>query len=220
MSTSDDGLARLFVDPGRRYTLHAKPPARVGPNAIIQTGEALSALYGTGAARLIYEAAGLAHYVGGLPTTMIDEREPVELFGAIQATLPPAEADRVLAEAGHRTGHYILENRIPLIARQILPRLSPWLSSRLLVSAISRHAWTFAGSGCFKGSVMGWQRPVVTLSIAANPLATPGCPWHSGVFQNLFASLCRGVVSVRHSHCCARGDGSCVTRIELAPALR
>lgn len=217
MPTSDRGLARLFGDTEPQQTPAVKSPARIGPNAIIQTGQALSALHGPGAARLIFEAAGLGRYIGVVPTTMIDEREPVALFAAIQATLPPADADRVLAEAGHRTGHYILENRIPPIARQILPKLPPGLSSRLLVSAIARHAWTFAGSGRFAGGVAGWKRPVVTLAIAANPLATPGCPWHGAVFQRLFASLCGHVGSVRHSQCCARGDGFCITQLSLAP---
>lgn len=217
MPTSDRGLARLFADAERQETLPAGPPARIGPNAIIQTGQALSALYGSGVARLIFEAAGLGRYIGVLPTTMIEEREPVALFAAIQATLPPAEADRALAEAGHRTGQYILENRIPPIARHILPKLPVGVSSRLLVSAIARHAWTFAGSGRFEGRVTGWKRPVVTLVIAANPLATAGCPWHGAVFQRLFASLCGDGASVRHTQCCARGDGACITQLRLAP---
>ena len=217
MPTSDRGLARLLADAERQKTPPARPPARIGPNAVIQTGQALSALYGPGVARLIFEAAGIGRYIGVSPTTMIDEREPVALFAAIQTTLPRAEADRVLAEAGHRTGHYILENRIPLIARQVLPKLPAPLSSRLLLSAIARHAWTFAGSGRFQGRVTGWKRPVVTLVIAANPLATPGCPWHGAVFQRLFASLCGDVTSVRHSQCCARGDGACTTQLSLAP---
>jgi divinyl protochlorophyllide a 8-vinyl-reductase len=214
---SDRGLTRLFADAERQETLPAGAPARIGPNAIIQTGQALSAFYGPGVARLIFEAAGLGHNIGALPTTMLNEHEPVALFAAIHAMLPRAEADRVLAEAGHRTGHYILENRIPPIARQILPKLPAGLSSRLLVSAIARHAWTFAGSGRFEGRVTGWNRPVVTLVIAANPLATPGCPWHGAVFHRLFASLCGDVTSVRHTQCCARGDGACITQLGLAP---
>ncbi|MCZ8179627.1 MAG: bacteriochlorophyll 4-vinyl reductase [Rhizobium sp.] len=218
MPTSDGGLARLFADAEGPEKTPARPPARIGPNAIIQTGQALSALYGPGVARLIFEAAGLEHYIGSLPTTMLNEHEPVALFAAIQATLPHAEADRVLAEAGRRTGHYILENRIPPIARQFLPKLPAGLSSRLLVSAIARHAWTFAGSGRFEGRVTGWKRPVVTLVIAANPLATPGCPWHGAVFHRLFASLCGDVASVRHTQCCARGDGACITQLGLGLA--
>jgi divinyl protochlorophyllide a 8-vinyl-reductase len=217
MPTSDRGLARLFADAERQETPPALRPARIGPNAIIQTGQALSALHGPRTSQLMFEAAGLVRYIGVLPTTMIDEREPVALFAAIQTVFPRAEADRVLAEAGHRTGHYILENRIPPIARQVLPKLPAGLSSRLLVSAIARHAWTFAGSGRFQGRVTGWNRPVVTLVIAANPLATPACPWHGAVFQRLFASLCGHVTSVRHSQCCARGDGACITQLSLAP---
>jgi divinyl protochlorophyllide a 8-vinyl-reductase len=204
-------MARLFADAEGPEKTPARPPARIGPNAIIQTGQALSALYGPGVARLIFEAAGIGRYIGVSPTTMIEEREPVALFAAIQATLPRAEADRVLAEAGHRTGHYILENRMPPIARQILPKLPVGLSSRLLVSAIARHAWTFAGSGRFEGRVTGWNRPVVTLVIAANPLATPGCPWHCAVFSRLFQRLLGASVSAQHSQCCAKGDTECQT---------
>lgn len=213
MPTSDRGLARLFADAEQQETPPARPPARIGPNAIIQTGQALSALHGPGAARLIFEAAGLGRYIGVLPTTMIDEREPVVLFAAIQATLPPAEADRVLAEAGHRTGHYILENRIPPIARQILPKLPTGLSSRLLVSAIARHAWTFAGSGRFEGRVAGWIKPRVRLEIVGNPLATPGCPWHGATFKRLFDRLCGSNQAARHLECCASGGNRCVTEL-------
>jgi divinyl protochlorophyllide a 8-vinyl-reductase len=213
MPTSDEGLARLFTDAERQEESHARPPGRIGPNAVTQTGQALFAFYGPGTARLFFEAAGLGRYIDAPPTTMIDQREPMALFAAVQAMLPPAEADRVLAEAGCRTGHYILENRIPPIFRRLLPKLPTGLSSRLLVSAIARHAWTFAGSGRFEGRVTGWKRPVVTLSIAANPLATPGCPWHGAVFNHLFGCLCGDVTTVRHSQCCARGDSYCVTQV-------
>jgi divinyl protochlorophyllide a 8-vinyl-reductase len=215
MPTSDEGLARLFTDAERQEESHARPPARIGPNAIIQTGQALSAFYGPGTARLIFEAAGLGRYIDAPPTTMIDQREPMALFAAIQAMLPPAEADRVLAEAGHRTGHYILENRIPPIFRRLLPKLPTGLSSRLLVSAIARHAWTFAGSGGFEGRVTGWKRPVVTLSIAANPLATPGCLWHGAVFQHLFGCLCNGAHSISHVRCQTYSSEQCVTVISI-----
>ncbi|WP_211929489.1 bacteriochlorophyll 4-vinyl reductase [Ciceribacter sp. L1K23] len=193
----------------------ATPVARIGPNAVIQTGHALAAVYGRDVARLIYESAGLAHHLDHPPQDMIDEREPIRLFAAIRKTLPAAEADRVLAEAGHRTAHYILEYRIPLNARRLLPRLPPAVSARLLAFAITRHAWTFAGSGRFSASVSGWTRPVVTLTIRDNPLATPGCPWHGAVFKRLFATLAGGVSTVRHPHCCAKGEGQCVTELVI-----
>lgn len=213
MPTSDRGLARLFADATPQALQKPPSPGAIGPNAVIQVGRALSALYGSDVAQLLYRAAGLTRYFAAPPHEMLDEREPAALFAAVRQALPAQEADRVLAEAGRRTALYILEHRIPPFARKMLPVLPPGLSSRLLVAAISRHAWTFVGSGRFDGRVKGWRRPVVKLSIAANPLASPGCPWHGAIFQYLFGELCGGGVSLQHEACCARGAESCVTRL-------
>lgn len=213
MPMSDQGIGRIFWHGSAQDAEASSLPARIGPNAVIQTGQALSALYGVGAARLIFESAGLGRHLEAPPTAMIDEREPVALFAAIRAMLPPTEADRVLAEAGYRTAHYILDHRIPPLARKTLPKLHPALASRLLVSAISRHAWTFAGSGVFRGRVMDWTKPRVRLEIVGNPLATPGCPWHGAVFQRLFGTLCGFTATARHLECCASGGNRCVTEL-------
>ncbi|PYB75023.1 bacteriochlorophyll 4-vinyl reductase [Rhizobium wuzhouense] len=218
MPTSDRGVASLFERAGESDAAEAEGAAlaRIGPNAVIQTGQALASRYGSGVTRLIYEAAGLARYLGNPPHAMIDEREPKALFTALRQALPAQEADHVLTDAGLRTANYIVENRIPPRARKLLPKLPPALASRLLVSAIARHAWTFAGSGHFEGRVRGWREPVVILSIKANPLATPGCPWHGAVFQGLFATLTATHVAVVHPRCQARGDDCCEWTIKAA----
>lgn len=213
MPTSDRGIGRIFGHGSAQDAVASPAPARIGPNALIQTGQAVSALYGVGAAQLIFEAAGLGRYLEAPPTAMVDEHEPVALFAAIRAMLPPAEADRVLAEAGYRTAHYILDHRIPPLARKTMPKLHPEIASRLLVPAISRHAWTFAGSGVFRGKVMDWARPRVRLEIVGNPLATPGCPWHAAVFRTLFSTLCGCTATTRHLECCAAGSSRCVTEL-------
>lgn len=213
MPMSDQGIGGIFGQGNAQQAVASQSPARIGPNAVIQTGQALSALYGVGAARLIFESAGLRRHLEAPPTAMVDEREPVALFAAIRAMLPPAEANRVLAEAGFRTAHYILDHRIPPLARKTLPKLHPALASRLLVSAIARHAWTFAGSGVFRGRVMDLTKPRVRLEIVGNPLATPGCPWHGAAFQRLFGTLCGCTATVRHLECCASGGNRCVTEL-------
>lgn len=183
--------------------------ARIGPNSLIQTGQALLALFGEETARMIFDRAGIGHRYVDPPGTMLDEREPQRLFAVLCDTLSDQDATRLLAEAGHRTGHYLLANRIPKPARWLLPRLPPAIAARLLVRAISAHAWTFAGSGRFSGEVEGWRQPVVHLAIKANPLATPGCPWHGAVFERLFATLTATQVQVLHPRCQAKGNDCC-----------
>ncbi|KQW27641.1 hypothetical protein ASE36_18835 [Rhizobium sp. Root274] len=183
--------------------------ARTGPNALIQTGQALSALFGENTARALFERAGLIDRYTTPPQAMLDEAEPRRLFTVLCDDLAPIESIQVLADAGHRTGHYLLTRRIPKPARWLLPRLPPGLSTRILVRAIAAHSWTFAGSGRFSGHVEAWRQPVVRLAIRSNPLATPGCPWHGAVFERLFATLTASHVTVSHPRCSARGDDCC-----------
>lgn len=216
MPTSDSSLARLYNDDVADDVPEARTPARIGPNSLIQTRQALSALFGEETARQIFDRAGIGHRYVDPPGTMLDEREPQRLFALLCDTFSDQDAARVLAEGGHRTGHYLLANRIPKPARWLLPRLPAALSARLLVRAISAHAWTFAGSGRFSGEVQGWRRPVVHLAIKANPLATPGCPWHGAVFERLFATLNATQVSVLHPRCQAKGNDCCEWTITSA----
>lgn len=190
--------------------------ARIGPNSLIQTGQALAALFGDETARRIFDQAGIGHRYVDPPGTMLDEREPQRLFAVLCDTLSDQDSTRVLAEAGHRTGQYLLANRIPKPARWLLPRLPPAISARLLVRAISAHAWTFAGSGGFSGEVHGWRRPAIQLAIKANPLATPGCPWHGAVFERLFATLTATQVSVLHPRCQAKNNDCCEWTVTAA----
>ncbi len=194
--------------------------ARIGPNAVIQTGQALSALFGDETARRFFDRAGIGHRYSDPPGTMLDEREPQRLFAVLCDTLSDWDATRVLVEAGHRTGQYLLANRIPKPARRLLPHLPSAISARLLVRAISAHAWTFAGSGRFSGKVRGWGQPVVHLAIQENPLATPGCPWHGAVFERLFATLTATQVSVLHPRCQAKGNDCCEWTFTVATGSR
>ncbi|PLK71149.1 bacteriochlorophyll 4-vinyl reductase [Rhizobium sp. TH135] len=209
MPTSDSSLARPYDHDVADGVPEARSPARIGPNAIIQTGQALAALFGDETARMIFDRAGIGHRFVDPPGTMLDEREPQRLFAVLCDTLSDQDATRVLAQAGDRTGHYLLVNRIPKPARWLLPRLPTAISERLLSRAISAHAWTFAGSGRFSGQVRGCRRPVVQLAIQNNPLATPGCPWHGAVFERLFATLTATQVSVLHPRCQAKGNDCC-----------
>ena len=61
----------------------ATTTARIGPNAIIQMGEALSARKEEARAAQIYGRAGLLPYLAHPPHAMVDEGEVARLFKAV-----------------------------------------------------------------------------------------------------------------------------------------
>lgn len=183
----------------------------VGPNAVLQTAAALEARYGAVETRRVFDDLGLARLLDHPPTEMIDETIAATLLTGLWRTLPVAEARAVAEEAGRRTADYVMANRIPRAARWILGVTPAGLGSRLLLKAIHRNAWTFAGSGICE--IQAAPRPLI--SIRANPLAMPDCAWHGAVFQRLFERLVARGTRVRHTACCLRGDNACRFEIDL-----
>jgi divinyl protochlorophyllide a 8-vinyl-reductase len=178
---------------------------KVGPNAIIQLAEVLADRLGLEERAATLRAAGLAHYLARDPERMTDEREAAALHMAVQAR-QPRDWDELSWEAGTRTAEYLLKHRIPQGAQWLLRQLPPAWSARLLLRAIRAHAWTFAGSGTFSARM---ERGAALVTIADNPIAMPGCPWHRGVFTRLFTELVSQRVLVRHEACCAGGGKAC-----------
>ena len=185
------------------HTDAARPVARIGPNAIIQTGIALRAYGGAGFEHNVFARAGLAGYVTDVPQHMIDEAEAISLFEVIyhKAGLCLDDANAIARDAGLRTGDYILANRIPKPAQLVLKVLPKPLAARTLLSAIGKHSWTFAGSGRFSSR---YGRPLI-IEIADNPLAFPGCHWHRAVFERLFGTLVSSSAQVSQTSGCAKG---------------
>lgn len=190
----------------------AHAPSRVGPNAIIQLGEALCDRYGREVAGEVYGAAGMCALLDQPPQEMVDEQLVAALFRALRQRLPADEAAAVAADAGERTAQYLLANRIPRPARALLKALPAPLSARLLLRAMAANAWTFAGSGSFRARAGSPHR----VEIAANPIAMPGCVWHVAVFQTLFRALVAPRAGVRETACCLQGVPAC--RFEIAHA--
>jgi len=189
----------------------AVPSGRVGPNAILQVAAALRVAGGEALARRVFADAGLAGLLEAPPDSMIDERAVARLHGALARALPEREAEALARDAGRRTARYILDHRIPPLAQRVLRALPAGPAARLLLAAIGRNAWTFAGSGRFSARP---GRPAV-IEIAANPVATPGCPWHRGVFEGLFPHLASPGSAVVETACCARGAPACRFEIRL-----
>lgn len=187
---------------------------RVGPNAITQIAAALRAEHGEAEARRVFDAAGLIPLLDSPPAAMTRQSAAAALHGALREAMPEDEADRIAALAGARTADYLLANRIPRPAQWLLKALPARLAAPVLLTAIRRNAWTFAGSG--KVSTRhGGGRAVI--EILDNPLATPGCPWHQAVFARLFRTLVAPRAEVSHPACCARGALFCRYEIDLSP---
>jgi len=191
------------------------PTGRIGPNAIIRVAEALRDRIGVAATEALFNAAGLAHYLRELPSTMVDETEVRRLHEVMRRDLGDATARLVAREAGARTAAYLLADRIPRPVQWLLKILPATAAARVLLAAISRHAWTFAGSGEFSAHA---GRPLV-LAIRRNPMCAglradaPACDFYAATFEGLFGALVHRRARVVETACEARGAPACVFEV-------
>jgi divinyl protochlorophyllide a 8-vinyl-reductase len=188
---------------------------RIGPNAITRVAEVLPALAGAGAAERVFARAGLLGHLRQPPQAMVDETEVARLHAALRSALGDATSRAVARAAGVRTGDYLLAHRIPRPVQWLLKGLPAALAARVLLAAITRHAWTFAGSGCFEARP---GRPV-RLTIRGNPMCrglvaeAPACDFYAATFERLFRVLVHPATQVTETACEACGDDAC--RFEL-----
>jgi divinyl protochlorophyllide a 8-vinyl-reductase len=130
-----------------------------------------------------------------------------------------------VARSRPRTADYLLAHRIPLPVQRVLKRLPAGLAARVLLAAISRHAWTFAGSGRFSASPAGRGRRPLVLEIRNNPLcrghaAVPACDFYAATFERLFQVLVHRDAQVVETACEACGDAACRFELRWARAAR
>jgi len=121
-------------------------PARIGPNAVVQSMRALAELE---PATTVAAVRARADLPSPLPPGMIPEAWFVRIVDAIRRELPPERAERVLERAGAYTAAYVATHRIPAPIRRIFAVLPARAAIPLLLRAFRRHAWTFAGAGRF-----------------------------------------------------------------------
>jgi divinyl protochlorophyllide a 8-vinyl-reductase len=187
----------------------------IGPNAITRIAVALGTSGGEALCRRIFARAGLAHYLATPPAHMIPETEVAMLHRAAIEELGEARAAAISRRAGRLTGDYLLENRIPVLAQRLLKRLPRKLAARLLVGAIARHAWTFAGSGAFSYAFA----PRLTLTLDGSPICReirtqePACAYFAATFERVFGEMFGPSLSVRETECEATGAPACVFEI-------
>jgi len=189
----------------------APAAGRIGPNAITRVAEVLRERQGADAMATLFGRAGLAAYVERPPQTMVDETEVAQLHAVLRASLGAVAAAQVAREAGTRTGDYLLAHRIPKPVQVLLKAMPAPLAAHVLRRAITRHAWTFAGSGEFS-AVPG--RPV-KLTIRGNPMCrglasdVPACDFYAATFERLFRALVHPRATVVETACEACGDDAC-----------
>jgi divinyl protochlorophyllide a 8-vinyl-reductase len=214
-------MKTLALEHGTAGTQGENPNAgRIGPNAIIQLGEAVRAELGAAARDDLFRRAGLTAYLDQPPTAMVDEAEVIALHRALRGAYPPSTCRKVSWEAGLLTGDYILANRIPKPAQWVLRLLPAPLAAKALTTAIGKHSWTFAGSGTFR--VLS-TRPL-RLEIAGSPICrgerspTPLCDYYAGTFTRLYRTLVDRRLTIRETRCGAVDGGACLFEAGTEPA--
>ena len=193
----------------------AATAGRIGPNAVIQTVNALADLCGQDRAAQLLEQIGKPWLLEYHPGALIDEREFVELHHDLVGALGQAEAGRVMARAGALTARYVMRNRIPRPVHWLLRALPRGIGLRLLLGAIGKHAWTFAGSGRFSYTL--GRAPLLALEncLTARGRAAdaPVCTFYQAAFQGFVTTLIDARLHVREERCAACGAPRCEFRI-------
>lgn len=171
-------------------TARANAYGLIGPNAIIQVANVLGERFGSPLIERIFAQARLETYAAHPPQHMVREEHVAALHRALRETLGVACAEAVLWEAGLRTADYLLANRIPQPVQRLLRWLPAGLASRMLLAAIGRNAWTFAGSGTFRAEA---GRPVriaiANCSLCRDGAPGPSCAYFRAVFERIYQQL-------------------------------
>ena len=187
------------------------PPASgvVGPNAVIQLGNALERRHGRAAVLDVFSRGGYPDLVDHPPDKMVNEDVAAALMASLFEVMKPAEAGAIVCEAGRMTADYVIAHRIPRAARWLLAGAPAPQAARLLLKSIHRNAWTFCGSGvCI---IETGRTPALTL--INNPIRTPDCAWHTAVLQQLFKQLVSA--RLRIDYCAVRLDGNPADRFDV-----
>jgi divinyl protochlorophyllide a 8-vinyl-reductase len=189
---------------------HAHPVGRIGPNVLIQTAHALAHRLGRDTASRVLQVS-THHTFDTLPTEMVDEATANALMRHLVTSYGLPFARTVMRDAGERTGDYLLANRIPGLARMTLPALPSRLALRILLSAISRHTWTFAGSA--RVEILHGAPAMISLSrcpmCAGITSDAPICDFYVGTFHRLAQALLGPRGFAEEVTCEARGDSAC-----------
>lgn len=198
---------------------HPAPEAipRIGPNAVTRVAEAMRDAAGEDAVLALFADAGLGHHLATPPERMVAEGDVTRLHAALRARLGEDGAARISAAAGRLTGDYLLAHRIPRPLQAVLRWLPPRLATRLLLGAVGRHAWTFAGSGRVRARPGRPARLAITgcaLCRGART-ATPACGYFAATLERLFQALVARDATVTETACAGQGATACIFEIRF-----
>ena len=169
-------------------------PSRIGPNSIIQTVAALEAKYGKSKTENILRKIGQGYIVGNLPKEMVEESKFHSLVIALQKEIGDGPTAAILKESGERTAKYLLKVRIPGIFQKFLKLLPRRPAFKLFLFAISKNAWTFAGSGEFTYSMN--QPPEITVNVTFPSHPVVG-NFYLGTFNALLQELVNPATKIK-----------------------
>lgn len=161
-------------------------PSKIGPNSIIQTVAALEAAYGKSKAENLLKKIGQGYLIGNLPKEMVEEVKFHSLVIALEKEIGEAATSSILKESGERTARYLLKVRIPGIFQQVVKLLPSRLAFKLFLFAISKNAWTFAGSGEFSYTMNRPPEITVRVTFPTNPVVGN---FYLGTFTALLQEL-------------------------------
>jgi len=187
----------------------------IGPNAITRMAQALTGIGGPYQCRHVFSSAGLETYLDDPPLQMVKACDVAALHRAMVECLGARNAAKVSLEAGRLTGDYLLANRIPSSAQAVLRMLPRALAARILVKAIARHAWTFAGAGTFSYNF----EPQLFLRLTGSPVcrelqsSEPACNYFAATFERVFGAMLGPKLRVIETECEATGASACVFRV-------
>ncbi|MBB4284383.1 bacteriochlorophyll 4-vinyl reductase [Roseospira goensis] len=187
--------------------------ARIGPNSITRIADALRDRRGPVETAALFAAAGLAHHAARPPESMVPAADVTALHGVLRARLDHDTVVAVSRAAGVATADYLLAHRIPKPAQAVLRLLPPVPAARVLIGAMGRHAWTFAGGGRFEGHAGRPTRLVIAdgpIQAAVADAEAPVCDYYAATFERLFRVLVARRTRVREVACQAMGAPACV----------
>ena len=174
--------------------------ALIGPNAILQLLPQIERTFGEARVAQMLAEAGVFDVPDG--SQMIPEGDAARLHQVLRRDEPEMAAE-LAARAGRATAEYILAHRIPKPVQIVLKLMPAGLAARVLSGAISKHAWTFAGSGAFTVKNPWWfeidHNPIVQGERSRVPL----CYWHAAVFEHLYRTMVHPRALCRETACCA-----------------
>lgn len=215
--------------------------ALIGPNAVTRTLDAVTERLGGRTAKTLREAAGIP---ASIPEVMIPEQWFERLVAELRGRTPEDTSREILRAAGRATASYVRQNRIPAPARGLLRILPSRLALPILLRAVSRHAWTFAGRGDFshadshlvlsdpptcRAASEGHAAPSAHVAPGADARSitsgttrgdassgVPGGAYYEAAFEGIL-SLAAPDVRVREVACIRAGAPACRFRLDRLP---